>query len=1536
MKLLNYFLAVNLLFISNLSLAATNDSLCSTNGYTIATINGVFTDDNGAKQNKEALEFGLGKEYKGEKLKVDYLFNPSHLGGLGDIAVSVYQKIFDSGKVEDYDLVEMLKTASEQVHTQKLLLVAHSQGNFYANSFYDVITDKVGGVPKESIGVYGVATPAGRVAGDGKWLTSDTDTVIAGVVARAPFKNIMAPNTHIELQNGNDSLGHSFSDVYLKYRGDRIIADIKNSLNKLSENNIQGEQELCIVPPELTLAHKAVGVVLAVADPIATAGSNAVVNTAMFAYKTNKFIANLGERAVVQSGTMLVQVYGTMGNFFSNLFARGSNNSGLALVSEIDLEKNEPANEFTVISNKNEISNEVSNVNTNNTNVVGSNIRTSAVIAEQDEDEAERLAKEKQQTTLDKQQSTTNNNIQQVTNNSISVLAGAGQGEKTFPACSYNTTQLPTHQKLLINEVAWMGGPVSANDEWFELKNISGGELDISGWQVLDKGEQIKITFSNGKKLSAGGFLFLERTDDDSVPGVVADTIYAGALSNTDEGLRLFDDKCNLVDEAVAEPNWSAGDSAARKTMERGSDLNWHTYSGSGETFGSQTIFGTPKKENGSTSSPQVVPELSLPLKILISEVKISGNTSSDEFVELYNLNNEAVDLTGWSVKRKTSGGTEYSLVSASRLDGKSIPVKGYFLLAHETDYSDSATPDATWAASYSIASNNTVIVYDSNGAVVDKLGFGSASDYEANPYSNNPAAGQSLSRVSETDTDNNANDFISANLSPKNSSVSGGFLAPQSANAANTVLISEIFMDMDGADTGEFIELYNPTGQSISLADWSLQYLSGGATSTDKIVKKNFPEGTVIYPKQFYLVGAGGYAGTAEADMTWSQSLNNTGATVFLVNSTSTIEYADDDSVVDKNAYGTGSGVLYPEGTIAVLPGEGKSLERKSLQNESCFSAQDSNEFLGNGCDTDTNSSDFEVRNNPNPQNSQSFPETREKPTAPENFSAQLDTAALILDLSWDESEDYNGSTEDMNYLLKYSTSSFDNLKDLDTVSDVSYQFQIQEIGVNYYFSVISKDRDGLTASTSATTTLAAPSPLANLYFYKDTRATTSNKYLLDFYYDNYPFAADVYQDGGNLTWKALVFYLNKEASTEPELNTGNNWQSEDSAEVLGVAYKNCAGGSPQRFSLILPDTSDRCGTGGGIENNALGWEFLEDNHLLVELSNTADVVVYDVDDYFTVGMYSFFQSGGGVQSLKLSALDRNKYYFQNDAPAHQVPATPANFEFSFIEASSLLRIIWDDSLDSDTLDNLVEYEINYTNSFNVLDDNNWGSLENVSLETDENLEVNNRPFTKISVEPETTYLIGVRAKDDFGNYSDIATTTYTVPAITPPYGFSDFQWGHLNSSSVVELSFGAAPYPFMSSGTPSAILFFLNQSPPGGYSFSNSAERWEIGGANAVLKLQYSTCNSSTDSLLGGLLMHNASSCPVSGSGLKKYNVRNDLVSGQTSFTSAVSGVLENGSIASHTFSSGDYVTFGFYELSGSIFQESATYNKKFYFQE
>ncbi len=287
-----------LLFLPNISLA-NEDIQCSPKGYTITTINGVLTDDAGARKNKEALQKKLPPYYNNEPLTVDYLLNPSHIGGIGDFVVSAYQKYFDDETVKDYDLIEMLRTASEKVTTQKILLVAHSQGNFYANSFYDTMTDTSGSVPAESIGIYSVATPSSRVAGGGKWLTSDTDTVIADVVGRVLFKKIMRPNTHIELHEGDDSRGHSFSDVYLKYRGTQIISDIESSLDRLQANDMQDTGKPCIAPPELTTMHKIEGAALALADPTA--------NTLI---KTGKGIGNSTSYALAAIGESIGNIFG--------------------------------------------------------------------------------------------------------------------------------------------------------------------------------------------------------------------------------------------------------------------------------------------------------------------------------------------------------------------------------------------------------------------------------------------------------------------------------------------------------------------------------------------------------------------------------------------------------------------------------------------------------------------------------------------------------------------------------------------------------------------------------------------------------------------------------------------------------------------------------------------------------------------------------------------------------------------------------------------------------------------------------------------------------------------------------------------------------------------------------------------------------------------------------------------------------------------------------------------------------------------------
>mgnify|MGYP001583141389 CR=1 FL=1 len=271
--------------------AQVGETVCSPVGYSVFTINGIFTNEERASKNRDKLWEILPPAFNHQPLTVDFLLNPSHLAGLGDLVISAYQKVFDNETVKDYDLVEMLKDASAKVKTQKLLLVAHSQGNFYANSFYDTAAGKEGGVPAESIGVYAVATPAGRVAGGGKWLTSETDKVIADWVSLVPFKKIMAPNTNIVLDEVDNSKGHNFSGVYLKHRGSEIVSNIQASLDKLQTNDTQNESSPCLASPKLTLAHKVEGKVLAVVDPKAKIAKDGFVIVAKETYQAGKALA---------------------------------------------------------------------------------------------------------------------------------------------------------------------------------------------------------------------------------------------------------------------------------------------------------------------------------------------------------------------------------------------------------------------------------------------------------------------------------------------------------------------------------------------------------------------------------------------------------------------------------------------------------------------------------------------------------------------------------------------------------------------------------------------------------------------------------------------------------------------------------------------------------------------------------------------------------------------------------------------------------------------------------------------------------------------------------------------------------------------------------------------------------------------------------------------------------------------------------------------------------------------------------------------
>jgi phosphatidylserine/phosphatidylglycerophosphate/cardiolipin synthase-like enzyme len=133
--------------------------------------------------------------------------------------------------------------------------------------------------------------------------------------------------------------------------------------------------------------------------------------------------------------------------------------------------------------------------------------------------------------------------------------------------------------EVVINEVAWMGTTISSSDEWLELYNPGTQAVDLSGWMLTD-GDDITITLSG--TIPAQGYYLLERTNDDSVPGVAADQTYPGSLSNTGEVISLRDDVAVLVDEVPCGSGWFSGHADGRVPMVRvdpavsgGDATNW-------------------------------------------------------------------------------------------------------------------------------------------------------------------------------------------------------------------------------------------------------------------------------------------------------------------------------------------------------------------------------------------------------------------------------------------------------------------------------------------------------------------------------------------------------------------------------------------------------------------------------------------------------------------------------------------------------------------------------------------------------------------------------------------------------------------------------------------------------------------------------------------------------------------------------------------------------------------------------------------------
>jgi hypothetical protein len=278
---------------------------CSTNGYSLIFINGIFSTEKKAQLDKQTLKEILPKQINNQPLTVQLAYNQSHLAGAGDL-FEAYFPSFDT-----YDLNTILLQIHGEVTTRKLLIVGHSQGAMYANKMYEYLVTH--GEPSTALAVYAVATPDSYVAGGGRYLTYTLDPVINRVRLIKGLKPLPPNIDLVDLSSSVPVEGHSFTNQYLAGAPDRITSDIKAELSALQATSAT-EAGDCFTPPEVTLGRKVEGVALAVADPVADVARAGVAVT----YQGTTLALNAAVGLAKTGYSAAASALASIGGFFSS------------------------------------------------------------------------------------------------------------------------------------------------------------------------------------------------------------------------------------------------------------------------------------------------------------------------------------------------------------------------------------------------------------------------------------------------------------------------------------------------------------------------------------------------------------------------------------------------------------------------------------------------------------------------------------------------------------------------------------------------------------------------------------------------------------------------------------------------------------------------------------------------------------------------------------------------------------------------------------------------------------------------------------------------------------------------------------------------------------------------------------------------------------------------------------------------------------------------------------------------------------------
>ncbi len=207
--------------------------------------NGITTTPDSAELSLERLEEEIGDSYKGQKVRYDLAYNKTTniYVDLGQSAVQAgiqfdsqimlwlngqslapdwfaqwYQKFLLGFTVVAADeLPEHIGKYGDAIaFGQKVVVVAHSQGNFYANEARKLLHQKLSAEKMASFQIFGVAVPANNVGGaTGPYLTNDRDFIYSAVPGAISSNWVLRRADGTSAQDVSRITAHFFNGTYI-------------------------------------------------------------------------------------------------------------------------------------------------------------------------------------------------------------------------------------------------------------------------------------------------------------------------------------------------------------------------------------------------------------------------------------------------------------------------------------------------------------------------------------------------------------------------------------------------------------------------------------------------------------------------------------------------------------------------------------------------------------------------------------------------------------------------------------------------------------------------------------------------------------------------------------------------------------------------------------------------------------------------------------------------------------------------------------------------------------------------------------------------------------------------------------------------------------------------------------------------------------------------------------------------------------------------------------------------------------------------